>query len=751
MNKGIVKNMMVWEVIMDVVPGSANKWAELSGVSRAAISGWKNKRSRPSEGALDLYLDALEKYLSGEEKEILKRKVLAALGILQGSAGWNGCLEKFEGDFSAFLKRILLGGYPIEDTSFDEYQQSDMVNKIILYKLQRWFSSEPQISVEFKMISDRNVFVLSIGDRENTIPPVLFSYVRKLHNVEDEIKSLKAFKEVYKETYKDRQLLHIAVTMVPVSSDKYRKILTEQKVYLKEIRVEDYALEKIDSGYVYFQKNAFLDKEHELNNFAEIVFKKFLDSSYLIYKEILCFKYDIAHVNYNFFQSNLGIGNYPYAMRRAISFERKQIEEGLKELRQIRNGKLDLIVDLNCLGGLYGLRLSEHSRQVLCVDGSLKTVEAINETLRQFNKKNTTQNIVNVETELFRDELCEILTNRNLQNKADCIIVGLGTMSYIKEPELFMKKISGWLKKDGCVFLSCYNPDSLSVRMRKYENLNYEYDFYNQRFTYSRNKINISVPVRMFSFSQFRKLVLKYFDSEIGSAWSYPIISSIFPVNEYTAETEVLKEVDKNSAMSSKYMLAYGNYNMIWGKQYQGQSNTEIYAETQAIILNMRINCTEIRHAPFISRMELIGELKKEHEISINNFIKAVLIKDISDLTNIRYYMILLPSGQNFKWNLLKVHYQKKNFIYRQTKMKFCSERDLRQFGFEMGSVCPFSFTVLKEKYNMELLYEYSIVQSQYETFYTYSGRNDVTYSLNAEDFRRYLEETKACTYRRDR
>ena len=487
--------------------------------------------------------------------------------------------------------------------------------------------------------------------------------------------------------------------------------------------------------------------DRELNIFAEVIFRKFLESSYLIYKEILCWKYDVGHVNHDFFQSNLGIGNYPYAMRRAISFEKKAIENELKRRQNQLGKKIELFIDLNCIGGLYGLRLFQYCRQVLCVDASKRTIQAINNTLSVYNNDIEERKIVNVITELFRDETMDILSNKDYQNKADCIAVGLGTMSFIKSPELLLRKISCWLKPEGVVFLSCYNVNSLSMQLKRFANLYYEYDFYNQRFTYSQDRLNIPVPVKMYSFAEFKNIIKKYFVFDRKQAWSYPVISSILSVNEYGRGIDIIKEVDKASADYNHDQLTYGNYNMMLVSQYKELYNSELYRKTKRVIEDLQLDCQEIFHNVFVSSQILMEGLREE-KITFGVFIKSVLVKDITDAEHVQYYMILLPFGEDFQWRLLEQFYKAHEYEYKQSKTKLCDEQDLRQMGFIAGSICPFSFSVLKKSYNIELLYDYSIQRLQCKEIYTYSGRNNSTYRLPMEGLKKYLEIAGAYTYR---
>ena len=121
------------------------------------------------------------------------------------------------------------------------------------------------------------------------------------------------------------------------------------------------------------------------------------------------------------------------------------------------------------------------------------------------------------------------------------------------------------------------------------------------------------------------------------------------------------------------------------------------------------------------------------------------MIRDSSNLCS-QYYMILIPFGKRFSWDFLKYYYRKTSRIYRKTKIKFCQEKELRDMGFFVGCICPFSYLILKENYNIELLYDYSLKQPVYDTFYTYSGRNDVTYRISREILENFLEKIGART-----
>lgn len=720
---------------METLPWTLRVWEEYSQLSLGTLSGWKKGQHYPNESSLQCLLDAIDLHLPEDEKLKLVKDISFAFEVEESSDAYRFLVDRAKENYSDFLLRILKNRLWDDIDVFSE-PKSDVIRKLLESKFQKWFLSESGISFESEIIAGRIVFWVTIKEQGKNIPPIVFSYADNCRDISDEEESIPEFLG----KYKGEILVHIAATLAFVSDDSYRRMLERHHVYLKGIQQDDFRINEIENGYTFLKGNdALPGKERDINMRAEIIFKKFLDSSYLIYKEVMCWKYDIHYVNSNFFHSNLGIGNYPYAMRRAISFEKKLIE-GMLEKR----GKIDLLIDLNCLGGLYGLRLFRYARKVLCVDAGLRTMEAIKNTILAYNGNAEERKIVNVETELFRDDTCDILTNMNLAQKADCIVMGLGTMSYVKSPELLLRKVGTWLKEDGMIFLSCYNREALSVQLKRFENLNYEYDVYHERLVYNRYKINMPVPVRMFSFGEFRNIVMKYFDLDVQTMWSYPVISSIFQVNEYIDGIDIIKEVDKASAAYHHNRLSKGNYNMVIARQYQTPYKSELYIRTKSRMIDLKVEFKSIRHRAFVSFETLLEELRARQISIVNNFIKTVVMKAFSEEGHIRYYFVLLPAGKKFQWIFWEKFYAERGYPYRINKIRLCSEKELRRMGFEVGCICPFSYSVLKEEHDLEMLYDRALLYLPVEKVYTYSGKNDITYELDPESLKDYLREVNA-------
>ena len=577
--------------------------------------------------------------------------------------------------------------------------------------------------------------MLSICDENRTTHNILFSYDIWNDDIDKEIDSINKLNEKYKNDF----ILHIAITRATVPNDVYENIVEESNTYIKTISDR----EKRDVYNSYFAIHELsIEREHNYNAWADSIFRKFLESTYLIYKEILCKKYNFNNVGKNFLQTNIGIGNYPYAMRRAISFEKKRIENELKKAVESCDGKVETILDLNCLGGLYGMRLSKYAKKIVCIDTCKDVLNSIKETIEKYNELLPENNIRNVKYGLLREDSYDILMDKQDELKADCIIMGLGTLSYIEDPKLFISQIANYIKKDGFIFISCYNADSLSIKLGKYENLNYRYDPYRKCFVYSNEKINMSIPVHLYTLAQFKRILLKYFDVNGEAIWSYPTLVSIFQESNYANGIEVIKEMDKKCAVYQYPAVDHGNYNMAILKKQQTNYVIDIYQKVIDTIHEKNIKYKSVYHDPIMSSEDLnkLKKLKEEHVfITSNNFIKTLILID-SYNAPYTYYMIILPAKKKFQIENLRKYYkiQKRekafDVAYNKGEIHACDESDLIKMGITLGSVSPFSYpalhSLLKPDHDIVLVYDCSIIGLPYEYIYTYSGKNNMSFEI---------------------
>lgn len=745
--KSVIKNTAMWERILDFLGDDLT--SKKYKIGKGTLHGWKTKKHYPAKDTLDDFLKELWCNILKDNREQFFIKIIYENRIMDTERLRNIFMTRAYDEFYQILMDLLCAHQNPQKGDLPSKEKALLINNILSSKFQAWFLTESYISVESKTISERNAYIIHINNKGQLLPPIVFSYTLCASSAENEDAHLKTFRKEFIDQYQTDYLLHIAITLMDAADSRYKKVLHDLHVYLKTVQFEKYNICSINNKYVclYFDDPQNYYMEREINIFAEILFNKYQESEYLIYKEIMCHKHGAPHADVKFFQTHLGIGNYPYAMRRAISFEKNAIETALKKMQEIRKNKIDLLIDLNCLGGLYGLRLYQYCKSVLCIDASSAVLDAITQIISTYNQNSESHETIIASTELFRDETCDILSNQNLFQKADCIVMGLGTMSFVESPDTLLRKIANWLKPDGCIFVSGYNAESLSIQINKYENLNYEYDFYNKRFVYRHKAINIPVSVKLYTFAEFRKMVMNYFDIKGDAIWSYPTICSVFPTNEFDSEIEIIKEVDKASALHKRYQLTRGNYNMILAGQYQNADTSRLYQETKDAIIDCGLNYQEINHHPFASSNELKKVLYNKGIVTSKSFIKTLLLKDISDMHKTKYYMVLLPFEQKFEPKLLEEHYCKNTREYKGSKIKLCNYKDLRNMDLTIGSVCPFSYLILQNAYPFELIYNKEILDARQNIIYTYSGRLDMTYSMPLDEFKNYLEKINAHGY----
>lgn len=741
-------NRLVLNAILDNLPMSLRKWSELMNIGVATLSGWKNGEHLPREDSLDILIKSLANNLDAEEKEKQYLAITESVGIDVRSPLGQKIRERFKKSPESFWKYMLIQ-YDSEDSYYSDFFSVDsrLLNKIIVIKLKRWLNYTRNIFCRYIELGSRESFAFEIimQSEEADSISVVFSYVYALEDIGEIEKKLreKGFQK------KEKVICQVFFTIKEVSDEEYERILSVYGVYLKRISRNDLKERVVNDGFVSLSSETDANTLQKLNLVADVLYRQIVDSFYLVYKEVVCCQYSYTNINESFFQSNAGIGEYPYAVRRAISFEKNLIESVLKKKTDNGKKKMDLLIDLNCLGGIYGVRLNQYASAVICADTSKRAIETLQETVNQYNRRKSSQNpgIVNIETELMREDTYEILGSRNLREKVDCIILGLGSFSHVKNPDLFMKKIGYWLKKDGHILISSYNADALSILLKRYDNLNYWYDSYNHRFIYNKGQIELPMPMKLYTFRELRQIISKYFEVQEDTFRSYPVISSVFSSEPYQRGMDIIKEVDKASASYSHQQLAYGDYNMIGAVKYPSRELNEGCLEESRAQLKAGIEYKTIHHAAFVSSDTMVKCLANKGIYIEDNFIKTVIIKDDIDRSQIHYLFVVLPWHKKVNLIMLQEYYREREYKYNKNRVSLCTEKDLRKIGFNVGSISPFSYSILKRSLDIKLIFDRCIRDISEEIIYTYTGQCSSTYKIRKKDFIQYLELEGAIEY----
>lgn len=741
-------NKQIFIEIIQQMPGNLREKSEKTGLSIGTFSEWQNGKSIPRRSTWELFVSCLSEWMTEKQKKLMFEKILQVSGVNEISKEWQELKEKFEKDFIYFLEHMVYE-YDFRDNRLEIPDKEDdkYLKEIILAKLKRWGGSSFYGTVEQINMGDELIaFHIKFGHESIENVQVILSCAMRTKNVKELDPVLK---HVYDTT--ENMLCHVTLSFLQIQDEDYAKMVKKYRTYVVGISEEDRMRRAENYSY-----DAFVDFRGDvkpgvllqLNLLGDMLFHKFVSASYLVYKELLCCRVNLDEVAEYFFRTNRGIGGYPYAIRRAVSFEKKLLEKHLKEIYRRTGERLELIIDMNCISGVYGLRLYQYAKQVLCVDTSIRALETLKELVGRYNERKPDQNsgIVNVNTELFREETMEIMDSTLRKRRADCIVIGLGAFSLMNNPEMLLRKISSWLKQDGYVLISSYNADALNMIVESYGNVNYKYDSVNQRLIYGKNTCFWPVPIKLFSFREFRNLILKYYDFGPEASWSYPTLTSVFSMDGHERGMEIMKEVDKAGAAYSHSNITHGIYNIVAFSVDQKASDVDIYKKVKDIVFDRKITLRQISHQEFYSRESMIRALNSNNIIIANNFIKSIILKEKRnrDTGADRYFWVLMPMLYKFNFDILARYFEEKQYPYVKNRIRFCTERELAAMGFEIGSISPFAYSVLKENYQIELLYDESVERLLDDKIYTYTGTNTATYEMQLEDFLAYLENEGA-------
>lgn len=721
--------------------GGLRDWQDGTGghLSISTLSGWLNQKHFPEKKSWKICADYLEQQLSKIEKEEVFETIIEVCGLNVKDDAAKALRYKYDKSFSEFLMYMV---YKYKVKTFELVNlQCEILNLILKRKLEEWLENTKGITIETSNVDEKmTVFALRLKKGNQKKIVVLLSYNLRQEENGIIIEKFKKINNIYQD-----MVCHIALMVDCVQNEEYRTYVREYQTYI--VKIENNDITKVDVCKLYLNIAATLASEQLLqySKTAEMILNKWISKSYLIYKELMCYEYKWEPLRH-FFETNSGIGKYPYAMRRAISFEKKQLEKELAMLEKQRGKKIDLLVDLNAVNTSCAVRLYQYASKVLCFDTSERAIDLMQEIINEYNAEKNEMNpgIQNVEFGLLRGEFLEPVEDIDLTGKVDCIVLGLGSFSFIKNTDEVLRKIQRWLKEDGFVFLSAYNANALSVMMNRYVNMNYQYDEKNSRFIFERRTCTWPVPVRMHTFHGMLMMGLRYFSCDSEKSWSYPVLTSVFSDEDSTIGMEIIKEVDKTSALFSHQKLSYGIYNIMKLTPYSKSGNIEYYTKMKQKLQNIGLSYKMIEHAEYYSQESLCQVLKVNGIEVTNNFIKCIMIVEKGEQNTKKYIMILLSLRNRLNMKALKTYYERLGQRFHANKVKFCSGKELADIGLPVGSISPYSYLVLREEREVELLYDSSIIRLPYDILYTYSGNCTGTFEIGKDEFLESLKKMEA-------
>lgn len=542
------KQMM--NIIISNIPGTMREWSRESGISIGTFSGWKNGSHLPRGASFEIFKDYVSKNLTVQEKEKIFWAIFNQLRIDFGKKDFVDLQKIYKADFATFIDYII-NEYVEEQDSNAIVGNRDisMLNQILISRFQTWLG--PMVG---EITADDvgpvwGCIGISLINKHGVGECILISYsLEPMDGTEIE--------EYVKRQYaKEKYQIHILLCEKRLGHIQDAKLTGYDHVYVGTFDLNHISEMVLDTHFVTIQgtQEAVL---LELNRIAKVIFDKIVEYSYLIYKHFLCVYTKEVWLT----EGNL---KYPRAMWDAIVFERgilMDIIEGFLE-------KPELIMDFNCLGGLQGVHLFRHCNKIVCMDACQKVLDGIEEQIDRYTRseKDPYARISNIETKRLRVDMSDILDNEDYYGKVDMILMGLGAASLYQEIPDFYHKLKLLLKEDGHMVISCYNQNSLSIQLHRYDQSGFVYDEHKNCMIFHDHDFMMPVPVRLYTAEEFQADIQEKAGMEIAGVWSYPTLTGVIAGNDPEMERywDMITELDREGSLAVQGKITCGLYNII--------------------------------------------------------------------------------------------------------------------------------------------------------------------------------------------
>lgn len=337
------------------------------------------------------------------------------------------------------------------------------------------------------------------------------------------------------------------------------------------------------------------------------------------------------------------------------------------------------------------------------------------------------------------DFLDDITDEKELYNELDIVIIGMGSLSFFKNPQKYFVYINSWLKNNGKIFLSCYS--TVGGKLNSYKNIlirNFPFisgASKNIGELFLNNSSYIRLYCKTYEKNEILQEVQKCFVIEstdnpfLEKIYFHPSFSFFIEpcVPKYTKE--ILRSLEKEYSISKNNRSNIGYFITLTAKKMVTDRN-----DTKV----MKNGLIELNHSVAINRgwhfQKLIEKEPKYNSDTI--LVKTILLKSRSSE---QLYCVLINSDSRLR-ETIDTGYSNiigcKSFI--SDEIRLLTSREINVLGFEIGNLSPFSFYTNNCKffYDNELFEGKSI-----NNFIFGSGIPNKSYLVNKMKFKELLKK----------
>ena len=241
-------------------------------------------------------------------------------------------------------------------------------------------------------------------------------------------------------------------------------------IYVK--RITNQKLNQQITTLTYVSSNMTVEELVNYNKFSDYILKS-LQSDFDMFLKNSLSKYNLLNFNDYNKQNNL-FESYTQELDFEILLVQQEILNILKNLTQEENIIKILAINFQSFELLYksieaSIReIKEYGKviQIYVMDNSSILMHALSKKeFPIFEAENITLSFF-----CIKSNFLDSITNQNeLYNELDFVVIGMGSLSFFKNPHKYFVYINSWLKTNGKIFLSCYS--ALGGKLNSYKNI----------------------------------------------------------------------------------------------------------------------------------------------------------------------------------------------------------------------------------------------------------------------------------------
>ncbi len=453
-------------------------------------------------------------------------------------------------------------------------------------------------------------------------------------------------------------------------------------------------------------------KDHDyalaLNLAADLLVKRLKKMFHLVLSEVAAPIYDRLYAKQK------------VATDEMMRFEEKVVRDAIQRFLPDPNGR-KVAVDVGCGTGRYTFSLAKMFERVYAFDFSPLMIKAAAQKKAAADITNVLFSVADLEYEAIRDE-------GHFQNdeggQVDLIIASFGLASFIEDTAGMMRKFHGWLRDEGTVILSFYNPQTILTAITP----NWRDTSLSAHLDTETDTLRVELsPKTVFHVyckpysDDIQKIIADGFN--IQQITTFPTLMALMPNSllQSAKAIGIFRFVDETLSEHKEYK--YGHYVTVVARK-KSAGNNDALDRVRSLLETVGAQFTLISHPPVTSTEDVKRHIEMEDGLPV----KTLLFRRQEDK---KLIVIVVPAKVR-----VDIAGLAKQMGLR--RLFFGSDRDVLAIGFPLGGIAPFGFLpgVVERRF-----IDRRVLSAKSDWIYTGSGDNSKTLKVSRSDLLNLLKD----------